>query len=474
MRHHSHRQTYLGASPQKTLCIMPYPHHRRFVPTGECFLHRMPNELLCRILEYLAPARTSLSGSAYEPCLPIPLVCRRWERLYCYFLYRNIDLGLSGWMRLRRIRQLEATLRQRPDLCDAVRKVGIQYWRPREATCELLANILSYCKGLRNFELHTGWTQSTWIILHAVNKAQLATLKLSGLEGGPSLQMILKHFSLPTLKEVSLNRYGLCSGDEPGAPWYASSDTAPEDLGLLLASASPCNVTTMELDEPSAPAHVTKSFLQWPARLTSLTMTSMHSTRGAEYTVDTVQGILDDHRHTLQHIRLGTLARGIECLPDFSSFTSLESLQIHWLNLFMESPRRAATKLDAPRLRHLRINFDTEDKPGISPDDFGSDRIDWLKGFVGHISLTTTRLETVFIAYEPDVLLADLQWIYYETWPWHYIDQAVGLFAGHNVTMTYTQPCYSRKEWDQAVEQTDDARRPRKGLIHAHFTALNV
>ncbi len=366
------RQTYLGASPHQTLRIMPYAHGRRFAPTGECFLHRMPDEILCHILEYLAPAQHFHGGSEYEPCLPIPLVCRRWERVYCSILYRNIDLGYFGWKTTRRIRRLEATLRQRPDLSDAVRMVRLQLGRPSDATCEIIAYILNCCTGLRKFRLHTSFTKSTWAILHAARRPQLAILELSGLEGGPSLQMILKHFSLPTLKEVSFARYGLGSGDEPGAPWYPSFDTAHEDLRLLLSSASPCNVTTMELVEPSAPAHVTKSFLQWPARLSSLTMKFIaNSACGAEYTVDAVQGILDDHRHTLQCISLGILARGTECSPDFSSFTSLESLQIHEYNFFWNSPSRAARRLDAPRLRHLGISFDTEDQHDTSPTDFG-------------------------------------------------------------------------------------------------------
>ena len=448
-------QAYLGASPQQTLCIMPSP----CVPTGECFLSRMPDEVLCSILGYLAPARTSRSGPKYEPCLPISLVCRRWERLYSFFLYRNIDLGYFGWQNLRRIRQLEATLRLRPELCDAVRMVAIQSRRPSDVTCELIADILSYCYGLRGFKLHTGWTQSTWMILHSASMAQLETLSLSGFEGGPSLQMILNHFSLPTLQKVSLSRYRLGIGDEPGVPWYPSPGAAHEDLHSLLSLAPPCNVTTMELFEPSAPAHVTKSFLQWPARLTTLTMSSMvNSECGREYTIDAVQGILDDHRHTLQHITLGNLTCGIERMPDFSSFTSLESLQIHGYNFFGESsPRRAAARLDAPRLRHLRISFAREDEYETSYTDFESERIDWLKDFVG--TPATNRLETVFVNFEPDLLTSDLAWIDYATWPWHYVDQAVGLFAGHNVAMTYSQPRYSKKEWDQAVERRnqDDA-----------------
>lgn len=430
----------------------------------------MPDELLCRVLEYLAPERTSHSGSGfgYIPCLHILLVCRRWERLYCSFFYRNIDLGYFGWQNLRQIRQLEAILRQRPDLCDAVRMVRFESQQPSDATCEMIADILSYSKGLRNFELHTEWTQSTWIILNAAKRAPLATLKLSGFGGGPSLQMILKHFSLPTLKKVSLNRYGLGSGDEPGAPWYPSSDAAHEDLSLLLPSTSPCNATTMELFTPSAPAHVTKSFLQWPARLTNLTMSFiMNSACGEEYTVDAVQEILDDHRHTLQHISLGILTRGIERLPDFSSFTSLESLQMHGYNMFEDSPCRAAARLDAPRLRHLRISFDTEDQHETPFTDFESDKLDWLEDFVGYITPTTNRLETVFVEFDPDVSVVDLNWMYYETWPWSYIDQAVGLFAGCNVAMTYTQPRYSRKEWDQAVERRkqDEERQARLDLF---------
>lgn len=104
------RQTYLGASTHQTLCIVPYSHQRPLVPTEEFFLHRMPDELLCRTLGYLAPARTPNTGFKYEPCLPISLVCRRWERIYYSFFYRNIDLGYFGWQNLHRIKRLKATL----------------------------------------------------------------------------------------------------------------------------------------------------------------------------------------------------------------------------------------------------------------------------------------------------------------------------------------------------------------------------
>lgn len=423
----------------------------------------MPDELLCRTLGYLAPERTPNTGFKYDPCLPISLVCRRWERLYSSFLYRNIDLGYFGWLNPRRIRQLEATLRQRPDLCDAVRMVDFQDNDPSDATCEMIADILSYAKGLRNFELHTKFTQKTWKILNAAKRAPLARLKLSGSEGGPSLQMILKHFSLPTLKEVTFNRYGLGNEDEPGAD--TSFDATQQELDLLLSSASPCNVTTMELIEPSAPTHVTKSLLQWPARLTSLTMRMC----SYWYTIDAVQEMLDDHRHTLQHISLPKLAPGFSDLPDFSSFTSLESLQIHGHNLFAEPSCAAAAQLAAPRLRHLRISFEVEDQHETPYTDFEADQIDWFKDFVGYITPTTHSLETVFVEFEPDVSISDLKRFDITTWPWSYIDQALDLFACHNVTMTYSQPTCSRKEWDLAVERTkeDDARQARVDLMQS-------
>ncbi|KAK0512760.1 hypothetical protein JMJ35_004777 [Cladonia borealis] len=445
------RQTYLGASTHQTLCIMPHSHPRPLVPTGRCFISSMPDELLCRILGYLAPVRTPNTGFLYEPCLPLSLVCRRWERLNYSFLYRNIDLGYFGWQKLRRIRQLWKTLRQRAHLCDAVRMVGFQHNQPCDATLEIVAEILGYLTGLRNFELHTKLAESTWIILNAALGAPLATLKLSGSEVGPSLQMILKHFSMPTLKELSLNGYGLGNEDEPGA--YHPSNNVQEDLRLFLSSASLSNVTTVELIDPRAPVHMTRSFLQWPVRLTSLTMRAC----SAEYTVDAVQGILDHHRHTLQHISLPELRRGFHWMPAFSSFKSLESLQIHGQNLFMESPRWAVGKLDAPRLRHLRISFEREDQHDTHYTDFEVDRIDWLEDFFGHITPTNNRLETVFVDFDPaDVSIMDFDWFSYFTWPWSHIDQAVGMFASHNITMTYPQPHCSKKDWDRAVKRQDE------------------
>ena len=266
--------------------------------------------------------------------------------------------------------------------------------------------------------------------------------------------MILKHFSLPTLKEVNLTGHGLGNGEDPGAPWFPSFHTANEDLRLLLPSASSCNVTTMVLADPSAPAHVARSFLQWPARLTSLTLKFLRNSACEEdYTVDNIQGILDDHHHTLQHIRLGRLAHGSTSLPDFSTFTSLESLQIHGDDFFGVSPCSAASRLEAPLLRYLGISFDTEDEHQTFEENFGRDKIGWLEDFLVHMTPGTNKLETVFVEFDPEVVLSDIDWRYENTWPWSYIDQAVGIFAAHNVAMTYSQPIIPRREWDQAVEQ---------------------
>ena len=307
------------------------------------------------------------------------------------------------------------------------------------------------------------WTGNIWIILNAVKRAPLTMLELSR---GPSLQMILKHFNLPTLKEVSLDNFGLGNGEEPGAASYHSSDTAHNDLKLLLSSASSCNVTTMVLTFPKTPAHVTRSFLQWPARLTSLTMKALiHDF--ARYTVEDIQGILDDHHHTLQHIYLDMLPGGIRDLPDFSSLTSLESLQINWYNLFGVSPCSAASKLKAPQLRHLEISFSTEDHHMISPHAFGPDKIGWFERFFDHMTPGTNKLETVFVEFEPEVKFWSPDGTDDETWPWSYIDQTVGIFAAHNVAMTYSEPTITKREWDQATEQGRE-KVPRWWLLGGH------
>lgn len=437
------RQTCLGASPHQTLCIMPDYHQRPTVPTEECFIRKMPDELLCRTLEYLAPAQDSNGLWRYGPCLPIPLVCRRWEHLFSSISYRNIDFRDTP------VKQLDATLRQRPELGVAVRGVLISINKPSDATCEMVANILRCCKGLRKFELDIEiWTRNIWIILNAAKRAPLATLELSG---GPSLQMILKHFNLPTLKEVSLDFIGLNNGEEPGAASYHSPDTAYEDLKLLLSSTSPCNVTTMVLARPDTPAHVTRSFLQWPARLTSLTMESLHNKFTHEtvaYTVEDIQGILDDHHHTLQHLSLGFLD-GDTSLPDFSSLTSLDSLQIHGINLFNESPRRAASKW-APLLRYLGISLGTFENGDFNEESFAPDKICWFEDFFGHMTPGTNKLETVFVE---DQVYKEGDWVEDDYWPWAYLDLAVGILAAHNVAMTYTQPLISREEFYREVER---------------------
>jgi len=62
-------------------------------PLGECFIARLPDELLTEVLEYFAPAA---HGFYPENFIRIPLVSQHWERIYHPILYREIDIRLSN------------------------------------------------------------------------------------------------------------------------------------------------------------------------------------------------------------------------------------------------------------------------------------------------------------------------------------------------------------------------------------------
>ncbi|KAK3170312.1 hypothetical protein OEA41_009699 [Lepraria neglecta] len=473
-------QTYLGASPQQALCILPYPRRQRFVPTGECFMSWLPDELFTQIFEYLAPPDHFYHESKYGECLDYPCVNNRWLRLYQPILYRKIDLGYSGWKSAYRLKRLARTLGQCPHLADHVRAIRIFLPTPKDAYIPIIAEIVACCRLLREFSENTEYSALIWPIFHAASGLpRLEKLWLAGQTSGPALQMLLTHFDLPTLKEVCLHRFGVGIDDGPGAPWYPTANTPHDDLIQILANTRHHNVTTMDLSDPSAPPHITEIFMQWPAHLTNFSMDFLaNSACGREYTFEAVQRLLDLHSQSLRNVRLGI----IPCwhtqngIPDFSAFPRLQSLQLSKYNLLSEPPYLASPKLRAPSLRHLRIYFNTEDQHSESAREFATEQVRWLNDFVSHKASETKVLETIFIGFSPETHRWSINPDHDTIWPWDYLEQAAEALAHQNITLRYSTPGCTREEWRQTLSVLREARNAAidPETIDAHFGRLGV
>ena len=204
------RQCYLGHSSQGALCLTPQPPSPPPKPLGECYINKLPDELLAEILAYLPPdifhyelpsyELPTYERPTYEQCPPIALVCKRWELNYDATQYR--DIFFSGYPRWRQISTWKVlkTLRQQAELRKHVRRISVYMDYMSDATYRGIADIIKACRAINAVVLHLNWSTEVWPIIHAIEMVpRLQYLALLGLGDGVSLQMLLRHFNQPTL-----------------------------------------------------------------------------------------------------------------------------------------------------------------------------------------------------------------------------------------------------------------------------------
>ena len=471
------RQCYLGPSAQGTLCLMPQPPQPPPEALGKCCIDMLPDELLAEILAYLPPEPDEYGPSTYEQCPPIALVCKRWEHNYDATLYRNISFVANSILLNRGILKTVKTLRQQADLRKHVRKISVESYYLSEATCREIANTIKSCQSIHTVSLHLNWSTKVWPIIHAVEMLpRLEVLGLSGYESGPSLQMVLGHFNKPTLRDVRLSRYGLARGDTPRAPWLPIDPPSQDEMDKFstVAHAHSSAITSLELKDPSSSPHCTGILLQWPSNLVRLSLSWLtDSAYGLLYTLDAVNLILNMHRESLQYITVsiippsrndhgGWIASGI---PDFSKFQCLRELQLSSRNLLAEKPSQAAGKVAAPGLRQLAINFSTEDQHPESCRAFAEDQVLWIAEFASQnqIREPNTRLQGIFIDFNPGYNIWHLDNNQATTWPWEYLQQAEKEFARYHLTLKYSEPACTKDKWDQMVRDHRKETEAKRG-----------
>ena len=463
------RQCYLGRSSQGTLCLKPQPPSPPHEPLGECYINKLPDELLAEIFSYLPPNICLFGSPTYEQCPPIALVCKRWELNYDATQYRLIFFeDLSKW-RQRCTWKVLKTLRQQAELRHHVRQISVYKNYISEATCRVIADIIKSCRAIRTVVLNVIWSTKVWPIIHAIRLLpRLQHLALWGICGGVSLQMLLGHFDQPTLRFLRLHRYGLARGDALRVSYSQPEPPSQEEMNMFSVIARPRSsaITSLDLVDPCTPPLCTMILLQWISQLVRLSLSELtRSTYGSQYTHEAVELILDVHRESLQHIMVGMIPNGrneygnwiAAGIPDFSKFPCLRELQLSYHNILFEKPSQAAAKLAAPLLCHLAISFSSEDQHPDSEDQplerrrkFAEAEVLWMVDFVsqGPRREPNNKLTIEFVDYDPWPERA-----YHHTinkpWPGEYLQQAEKELSRHNVVMTYSEPICTKEEWDE-------------------------
>ena len=422
-----------------------------------CFISRLPDEILTAIFEIFAPSTGYSHSMEYRESLDLHVVSQRWQRVSEPILYRKIDLGFSHWREYHRIRQLARTLRQHPRLAGHIRTVVMFAHQPGRHNVPVLVQIISCCHSAWEIYLNLEYSNLHWPIVRALG--DLPNLKKAGLGGqmgGPSLQMVFTYFNMPSLRELNLKRYGVSTDDSPGTAWRRVGFSSA--LTQAVSNIRHRNLTTLNLSDPDTTPAVTETLMQLSDRLTTFSLTFM----GGDHTPSALQRILDIHCQSLQHITLGPLG-GVYWqdrvfhtvgIPDFTAFPHLRTLSLSDMNLFHETPSMASTKLSAPQLRCLEINFNTEDQISESPLDFGKEHMRWIVDFVAHHAANTRALEDIHIQFDP------YNWWSPDTtcdrtWPWTYMEQARNELSGWNVQLTHSTPTWTKQEWEELFQKLD-------------------
>lgn len=438
-----------------------------------CYIHSLPVELMIDILEYLTPATKSDYEPEYYRFLPIPLVSRHWQRLYDPILYRTIDLGYRGRGKTRRTSTLSQTLETRSELRTYVKEIIIRLSRPSHVQCVIIPDIIQYCTSIRKLTLHTHMSSEVWPIIDTAGKLQkLQSLHISSQIGGPhlNLQMILSHFSMPTLKELEIRRYGLSVNSESGVPWPQTVSPTQQRVEDYFSTCHHHDtLTTLRLDAPSTPPEVTEKLLQWPRHLTSLSITNLvNANYTSMYTIAAVQTLLDTQRDSLQHVVLGRIIeKGKNGIPDLSGFQCLRTLQVSAYNFLALRPEKALENLSAPLLHHLTLSWGKEDRLKEQYFAMTETHVTWLERFAVCMTsdhATHPRLPKIFVEFSPDNHLWAENYISRfivgnfgnawegPEWPWDYLEVAARALSGYGVDMTYSEPIWTRLEWRQKVD----------------------
>ena len=157
-----------------------------------------------------------------EERFPLTLVSKRWRSIYETVLFRKIRVTRYTPESISlRLRKLLAILEARQHIRSLPRVIKLQLWRPGAITCRNVTHVLQCCSAVRKVSLHTDFTTNTTCVLSAIGRLPfLENLHLSGYSSGPSIHLVLDTLALPTLKSLSLGRYGVRrSSADIDAPW---------------------------------------------------------------------------------------------------------------------------------------------------------------------------------------------------------------------------------------------------------------
>jgi hypothetical protein len=313
----------------------PNPYHQDSVPNSvSCYINRLSNELLLKILSYIPQEFCPLGPNTGN----LSHVARRWQYAYEPLLFRDLSFvqHKPSWRPNLRIKMFLKILEERPEVRRYPRRLEFNL---REAERSEDDNIPG-SRTLRSPAQDKEAYQLLIKILEACTRIRIirtnvcidSGLLYKTLKTLPHLEEIEARFDSPKLPLAKLNIPGL---ERLKLHYHA------DDWTRIVG-----NVTKGAKEPPSAPLHrdrngpitqlqvyitemlppLYEQVFIWPKCLTHLSiLISPQTTPRTYYDEQGLQRIVDIHRTTLEYIELALVYQD---LPNFSTFPALKSLKL--------------------------------------------------------------------------------------------------------------------------------------------------
>ncbi|BCR90933.1 uncharacterized protein ACHE_60819A [Aspergillus chevalieri] len=429
-------------------------------------ISKLPTEILFHIFSFLPTTSDQGIGDFDAQWRPLRLVCLQWRNVVDMFIYSHLTLPSQnedhGSLRLERcLKQMD----RRPHRWKYLHSLSlnVQGDSERGYCISLIKEATRKGSVINQLALTTEILSFDQALSETIAGLPLTSLDLSGVKFGIGLRTIWKYFNLPTLQHIHLSQItwsddmlDLLRSLKFDQNWvYLAEEhiveyqqlNHPDKCEQLLPVGCHQNLKSLVLPVPAAEPDVADLLFLWPAHLKRVTFLFIHDTLYAEsYPAPVIESLLNLHRDSLERIELPPIPGN--GLPNLSAFHNISELHLHASSFFNTTPFDASSKLEAPCLQRLTIDF-TKHEPfsrsvggSVDPEDFSNHKSNFLEHFIitQKSGQSKTCLRQIFLRFGPETIAEDS--ILLELWSADLVEEVSAVAASYDISLTYNKPVY--------------------------------
>ena len=424
-------------------------------------ISKLPTEILFHIFSFLPTPSDQEIGGFDAQWRPLRLVCLQWRNVADMFIYSHLTLPSQnedhGSLRLeQRLKQMD----HKPHRWKYLHSLSLNVQGDSEqGYCISLIKEATRKGGVINqLALMTEILSCDQALFETIAGLPLTSLDLSGVRFGIGLRTIWKYFNLPTLQHIHLsqvtwsdNVLDLLRSLKFDQNWvYLAEEhifeyqqlNHPDKCEQLLSIGCHQNLKSLVLPVPAAEPDMADLLFLWPAHLKRVAFSFIHDTLYAKsYRAPAIESLLNLHCDSLERIELPPIpGKG---LPKLSAFHNLSELHLHASSFFNTTPFHASSKLEAPCLQRLTIDFTRRGRfsrsvgSSVDPEDFTK----YNANFLGHfVTAQKSCLRQIFLQFSRDTIAEDS--IPLELWSMDLVEEVSAVAASYDISLAYNKPVY--------------------------------